>query len=195
MKVDIFAEDRAHEEFLKPMIERIGAEEGKGLEIRVRSARGGHGRALAELRVYQESVTHGVVGMTMPDILVVAIDANCQAYARATRAIGTQLEHPFQGITVLACPDPHVERWYLADPPGFHEAVGATPRVGRRKCDKGHYKAILADTVAQAGYPPLLGGIEFAREIVERMNLHRAATNVRSLAHFIQGIRAQIRQR
>ncbi len=53
LTVDLFAEDRAHEEFLRALIQRLAREETCELwNLRVRSARGGHGRALDELSNY-----------------------------------------------------------------------------------------------------------------------------------------------
>ena len=49
LTVDLFAEDRAHEEFLKAMLARIATEQARKLTVRVRSARGGHPRVLEEL--------------------------------------------------------------------------------------------------------------------------------------------------
>ena len=45
--MDLFVEDRAHEEFLKPLLARIPQEERMTVWARVRSATGGHGRAMA----------------------------------------------------------------------------------------------------------------------------------------------------
>ena len=93
----------------------------------------------------------------------------------------------------MACPDPHVERWYLADPTSFATVVGIRPEVGRKKCERGHYKAILSRAVVEAGHPPTLGGFEFAREIVDVMNLYRAAKAESSLKHFLDEMTARLR--
>ena len=59
--VELFVEDQAHEEFLKAMLGRIADEEQRKIRIRVRSARGGHGRALEELSLYQKGVLKGPI--------------------------------------------------------------------------------------------------------------------------------------
>ena len=65
--IDLFAEDRAHEEFLKAVIYRLAREENKRVRIRFRSARGGHGKALSELRFYQKAVLSGkLMDSSMP---------------------------------------------------------------------------------------------------------------------------------
>jgi hypothetical protein len=188
--VDLFVEDRAHEEFLSALVRRIASEHNKTIEVRVRSARGGHGRALTELVFYQKSVVKGVGNLTMPDLLVIAIDANCQRHHVARKSIVEKLDTPFQGRSVIACPDPHIERWYLADKATFARVVGITPKVGKRKCERDRYKAILSQSVVEAGHVPTLGGIEFAREIVEAMDLYHVAKTERSFKAFLDEINA-----
>lgn len=195
MVVDIFAEDIGQEELLKAFIERLAREEDRVIVPHSRSARGGHGRALDELSLYQRSVQEGVGGMTVPDLLIVAIDTNCLSFNDAKRQVQAKLEAPFDDRTVIACPDPHVERWYLADPESFHGVVGVTPKVGRRKCERDRYKSILSKAILDAGHPPTLGGIEFAREIVEAMDFYRAGKREPSLKHFLDDAVAQIRSR
>src|SRR5215213_3957867 len=84
-RIDLFAEDREHEELLKPLLERLAREQGKDVRVSVRSARGGHGRAIAELKLYQRSVLKRIGGATLPDVLVVAIDANCASFSSAQK--------------------------------------------------------------------------------------------------------------
>jgi len=192
--VDLFAEDRAHEEFLRPFILRVGRESAVDVDVRVRAARGGHGRALDELRNYQRSVARGVAGLRRPDVLVVAIDGNCQPYGRARREIEAAIGSDWHPIAAVACPDPHIERWYMADPASFADVVGRGPRLGKRKCDRGRYKRILADTARRAGHPALLGGIEFAQDLVRQMDLYRAGKNERSLRHFLDDLSARLKR-
>ena len=189
---DLFVEDRAHEEFLRAAIRRLAREEGKRIRIRPRSARGGHGRAIAELKLYQAAVRSGLL-TDMPDLVFVAIDANCRRLNQAWAEIDDNIEEPFQGRAVIACPDPHIERWYLADPESFVQVVGQRPRLGKKKCERGRYKSILASTIAAAGHPPTLGGIEFAQELVEAMDWYRAGKNDRSLRRFLGDAVARIK--
>lgn len=190
ISVEIFVEDRAHDAFLVPLLQRIAEEEGVPVFPRVRSARGGHGRALAELKTYQRIAEK----TTLPDLLIVGIDANCSKFAKARKEIRAETWEPFSDRLVVACPDPHVERWYLADPASFNGVVGKQPAVGCRKCARDHYKKLLSDAVRSAGHPPTLGGIEFAPELVDAMDLYRAARNDRSLGSFIDDLRGRLRR-
>lgn len=191
--VDIFVEDRAHEAFLVPMLRRIADEEQVVATPRVRSGRGGHGRALAELELYQDLVQKGAAGTTNPDLLIAGIDGNCLTFARAKKAIVAATHAPFSNRLVVACPNPHIERWYLADPESFKDVVGHRPTIGKKKCVRDYYKDALAKVVRKAGHPATLGGVEFARELVERMDLYRAGRNERSLKAFVDDLRGRLR--
>ena len=59
------------------------------------------------------------------------------------------MEPDFYGLLVAACPDPHIERWFLADPPSFHEVVGHWPVVGW-----GKWRAGLLQTTPRRGDSP-----------------------------------------
>ncbi len=192
--VDLFVEDRAHEEFLKPLMVRIAREEGVAVAVRIRSARGGHGRAVEEFRLYQMLVERGASAAPSPDLVIVGIDGNCTTLAKKREEIRSAASTPFSDRLVVACPDPHVERWYLADPDSFHAVVGHRPTLGKKKCTRDHYKDALAKAVRQAGHPATLGGIEFAREIVERVEWYRAGKNDKSLKTFIDDLRGSLRR-
>jgi hypothetical protein len=190
--VDVFAEDRAHEEFLRALVHRLTREEGQYASVQVRAARGGHGRALDEFVDYQKLVEKGVVAL--PDLIIVAIDANCAKFREAQRAIGERVDNSLKDRTVIACPDPHIERWYVADPVSFHQVVGSQPRIEKIKCERDRYKKLLIAAIRDAGHIPTLDGMEFARELVEAMDLYRVARYDQSLDSFIKDVRSAIRR-
>lgn len=70
--VDLFVEDRAHEELLRPLVERAANEKRIVVTVRIRSARGGHCRALDEFRLYQRLVEGGAA--PRPDLVVVGME-------------------------------------------------------------------------------------------------------------------------
>jgi hypothetical protein len=186
LQIDLFAEDQAHEELLRPLLERMAREQKRPARVRVRSARGGHGRAIQELKLYQQSMLKGITGSTLPDLLVVAIDANCKNYTDTLKEIQGALQDEFRDRTVGACPDPHIERWYLADLDAFHQVVGIRPSIAKQKCERDVYKRLLASAVVEAGHPATLGGIEFARELAEAMSYFRAGKSESALKHFLE---------
>jgi len=190
--VGLFAEDRGHAEFVVALVKRIAREEGRSPDIRVISGQGGHGRALDEFKVYQRSVIRSIT--EAPNVVVVAIDANCTPWNEIRVEIRDAVDPDFVPRVVVACPDPHVERWYLADLDSFHQVVGASTRRERVKCERDRYKNQLKDAVRRGGHIPTLGGIEFARELVEAMDLYRAGRGEPSLRAFVNDMKGAIRQ-
>lgn len=188
--IDLFAEDRAHELFVSALLRRILGQAGLPFTLNVRSAVGGHGRALTALKTYQRAVLKSAAGLVRPDLLVVIIDANCQGPVEARKAIQAEIVSEAAGETVIACPDPHIERWFFADPEVFARVIGVDQQPGRRKCERGRYKALLKDAVRRAGHFPTVGGVEFAEELVREMDLHRAGRNEPSLGILIDGVSA-----
>jgi len=193
LRVDLFVEDRAHEEFLKVLALRVAREEGAPFVLRVRSAKGGHPRALREYQVYQRLVERGGV-IEPPNLLIVGIDGNCKTFQKAKQEILEATYDRWQEGVVVACPDPHIERWYLADPESFFEVVGYRPAIAQKKCKRDYYKQSLAQAVRQGGHPATLGGIEFAPELVDSMDFYRAGHNDRSLKAFVDDFRNAVRR-
>ena len=189
--IDLFVEDRAHEEFVKALVRRIGDEEQCVSNIQVRAARGGAGNVFAELRTYLTLVEKGIAHR--PDVLVIAIDGNCTTFARRTSEITDTIGPGFDGLVVTACPDPYVERWFLADPDSFYEVVEHRPVVRGQKCERGYYKQLLAEAIRRGGHPASLGGIDFAVDLVRKMDLYRAGKNDHSLKAFVDGLRTRLR--
>ena len=190
--IDLFVEDRGHELLISALARRIAREENKPVELRPRSSVGGHGRAVTEFKTHQMLVDKGA--LSAPDLFIVAIDANCQSYSGKKTEIQSASLERFRGSLVLACPDPHVERWYMADAVSFHAVVGVAPRIRKRKCERDYYKRALAKAVRDGGHPPTLGGIEFALELAERMDFYAAGKADRSLGAFLNDLRAAIRR-
>ena len=194
LAVDLFVEDRAHEEFLRPLLTRIAQDEHIAVWVRVRSATGGHARAIAEFKLYQRVMSRSPLSSAAAGLIVVAIDGNCSTFAAARRQLHDAADPTLQDRLVIACPDPHVERWYLADPQSFENVVGSRPDVGTGKCARGHYKQVLATAIAKGGHPATLGGVEFAPDLVGAMDLYRAGRNDASLKALIDDFRAKLRR-
>ena len=188
--IDLFAEDKAHELFVFALLRRILAEAGVDAQLNRRWAQGGHGRALAALKLYQSAVLRGLAGFRRPALLVVVIDANCNGWAKARNEIRAAIQPGVAAEVIVGCPDPHIERWFFADPAAFSRVVGVNRQPGRLKCTRDRYKALLREAVLQAGHPPTLSGLEFASEIAQAMDLYIAGRNDTSLGHFIEEIRA-----
>ena len=164
------------------------------MSVKVVSSQGGHGRAITELVTWQIARSAASVPST-PDVLVVAIDTNCSRFTETRQEIEKAVRTDLLDFLSTACPEPHIERWYMADPESFRAVVGTVPVLGPEKCARERYKKILSDTIERAGYPrAFLDGTEFAREIVDGMDLYRAGKNIRSIGAFIEDLRNRLRR-
>ncbi|MBM4328661.1 MAG: hypothetical protein FJ118_16030 [Deltaproteobacteria bacterium] len=192
LPLDMFVEDRAHEHFIRALVARLAAEEKKDVDIRVRSATGGHGKAISEFKMYQALLDKK--GLSAPALIVVAIDANCSKPTAKRKEILDIVPPARRAAVVVACPDPHVERWYMADIASFGRIVGASPRIKQKKCVRDYYKTALANAITRAGHPLTLGGLEFAEELAQGMNLYDSGKVDRAFASFIQDLRSALRR-
>jgi hypothetical protein len=184
----VFCEDAGHEQFLTALVERLAVTFGVSVKATTRSA-GGHGRMLKALREYVDDLRRSA---GVPDLLVVARDSNCRGIVETQNEIDECLKE-FQTFAIYAIPNPHIERWLLLDSAAFRTVLGAGCEAPDEKCDRYRYKKILADAVRDAGVNPALGGIEYADDIVEAMDIDRMLTADSSLGTFLQEIRQQFR--
>ena len=187
MRVDLIVEDSAHELFLRPMIYRLGNERGISIVINTISAIGGRPRVLSTARTF--AATSAVLGEGIPDALVIATDGNCVGFNARRNELGDAIPDHLSAFVTMAIPDPHIERWLLADPVAFQTAVGIGVQAPQRKCDRAFYKNFLSKSVADAGHSSTLGGIEFSKDIVSEMDIDRACKNDDSLNHFVRSFR------
>ena len=196
LRVGYFLEDIAHEKLITALVRRVGQEAGLASEALghiVYNASGGKGRTMTELRSFLRDVQHGRIS-PIP-VLIVAIDGNCQGYTEKHNEIRRVAEHSgYPGQLVCAIPDPHIERWYMADPGGLQQAIGAgvRPVLPAYKCERGQYKRVLLEVFADVGIRPLLGGAEYGDAVVEAMNLYTAQQADPALKHFVDCLRAAL---
>ena len=148
---------------------------------------------MEEFEKYQLFLDSGLPSGRSPDLLVVAMDGNCSTFTVKKSQIEGSTRGNFRHMLVSACPNPHIERWFLADPNSFHEVVGYRPDVGPEKCERGHYKHLLRSAVKEGGHIPTLGGVEFASELVTEMDFYRAGKNDASFKDFLDNLRNGLR--
>lgn len=189
--IHLFVEDRAHEQFIAAALRRIAGEETVAISVQTILARGGRARVLEELRGYQTAVVRR--GISRPAVLVVGVDANCQG-EKYKRGINDSLDSELRAIAVVACPNPHIERWYLSDPVAFKDVVGIQPKVRKRKCGRDVYKQMLSQAIADAGEFSTLGGIEYASELVDALHPFDAGKKCPCLKHFWQEAKNALRR-
>ena len=125
-------------------------------------------------------------------MLVVAIDGNCKGAAEIiNRLSGITERNHYAGRVVYAVPDPHIEKWYMADIYACQNVLGTErqPQCPAYKCEKGRYKKALTEAIRSTGVVPLQGGAEYAEDIATQMNLYDAGQSDASLRRFITDMR------
>ncbi len=183
----LIVEDVAQEKFVGRLAARICRECGFAVNISILSARLGFPKVLGRV---EDALAEWVTGQApLPHGVIIAADSNCQGVARRRNQILKRAEALREQL-ILAVPNPHVERWFLIDSHAFKEVLGRGCMAPDEKCDKDRYKRLLAQAVRDAGIDPLIGGIEYAEDLADALDLDRAEANDESLGSFIRDLRA-----
>lgn len=192
--VNLYCEDSGHELFARALLSRLAAELGMRVAVQAMSSRGGHGRALTEFKVWQNAMPRGGSVLTIPDLLVLVIDANCQGWSECRRQLSDAVDEQLFPEHVIGCPDPHVERWCFADPKAIQSVLGSPCPKDPAKCERAKYKQLLRDTIQGSGQPILTTEMEVAPDLVEAMDLFAAGKNQASLKHFVDDTRNALKR-
>ena len=185
-RIALYCEDSGHEQFARALLNRLARDLSLRLDIRTAIGRGGHGRAITEFKLWQRAVAaSGGIGHELPDLLVLLIDANCTGWAQVRRDLEQSINQKIFPRCAIGCPDPHVERWCLADPVAVQAVLGINAPRDPGKCDRHVYKLLLRQTIQEAGQPILTNEMEYAPDLVEAMDFFRAGKNQTSLKHFV----------
>jgi len=189
-RVALFVEDSAHQRFLGALLQRLADEMDIDIKLDWRNARRGHGAVIKEFRQFLNDLQRQPGGY--PDLIVAATDANCKGLRARTRALG-DVTGKINLRIIFAVPDPHIERWLLVDSGAFKQVFGRGCDAPDQKCERARYKKMLVDAIRESGITPSLGGIEFAEDIVNEMDLDQAARNDASLQRLIDDLKAAFR--
>ena len=187
-EVALFVEDNAHQEIIGALLERLAGESGMTVRPDWRSTVGGRGRVIRELKRYLRDLK---MQGGYPDLIVVATDANCIGLQKRIREVDTSAA---VSPVVLAVPDPHIERWLLLDSAAFKSVFDQGCDAPDKKCIRDRYKHQLFDAIRATGVVPQLGGIEYAEDIVQHMNIEKTARADRSFHRFVDELRSVFRQ-
>jgi hypothetical protein len=191
--LDLFCEDSGHEVFVTNLV-RVMARSLAVLEPQVKpiSARGGHGRAISELRAWQRGLRSGA--FARGDALLVVIDANSTGWRAMDKEIRAAIDASLYPQVLIGCPDPHVEVWCAADPVAFQSlfsvAVPPAPVRGGRLV----YKQWLRTALEQAGAMVLGDPMDISLDLLPAMDLNRACRNDASLNHLVGDLRALLQR-
>lgn len=192
-EIALFVEDAGHEAVIKSLVFRFASLYQIEVKLNLYSVRGGHGKVINELRQFLRDVERGT--LRLPDLLIVAIDANCRGYSEKYGEIKSITdEFSLTSITICAIPDPHIERWLLLDSAAFKTVLGKGCQAPNQKCERDRYKRLLIEAVRNTGRTPLLGGMEHAENLMNAIDLDRIITTDDSFGRFIQELHRQFKQ-
>ena len=193
-EIALFVEDLAHQRVVGGLVQRLAASHSIPVRLNWISAQGGHGRVVQALRAYLRDLAR--YNNPLPDLIIVATDANCSGLNERTREVSgaTVSSAVYFPPIVLAIPDPHIERWLLLDGAAFSRVLGRGCDAPEQKCSRDLYKERLTEAVLATGIEPVLGGIEFAEDIVREIDIERAKRADRSLQLFLDNLAGQFRQ-
>lgn len=182
-EIALFVEDHAHHLFLKALISRMAGECGIQITPNWRNVRRGHGAVIRELKQYVRDLQRDRAGL--PDLVIVATDANCKGMKERLNEIITAIKDEPIAI-VCAIPDPHIERWLLLDSAAFKTVFGRGCMAPDYKCERARYKKLLVEAILETGVTPSLGGIEYAGDIVQAMDFLRVGRIDPSLGRLLE---------
>jgi len=186
-EIALFVEDHAHQEVLSALVRRLAREHGVAIKLDPRNVRRGHGAVIRELKQFLRDLYRG--RGEYPDLIIVASDANCAGMKGRLREI-TEVTQKVPARVVCAVPDPHIERWLLVDSSAFKRVFDRGCAAPDQKCERARFKKMLIDAIRLAGVMPSLGGIEFATDIIEEMDMGHAARQDPSLGRFLSELKA-----
>ena len=187
-EIVLFVEDFAHRQVIGALVQRLAGDFDLDVRLHWRNVTRGYGQVVREFNTYlRDLVRHGDPS---PDLIVAATDANCKGMNARIRDFG---ESEASTPIIHAVPDPHIERWLLLDGAAFKSVFGRGCDAPDRKCDRNRYKQRLVQAIFAAGITPNLGGMEFAEDIVQRMDIARAEQADDSFRRFVGSLRTTFR--
>ena len=187
--IDVFSKDSGHETFLRNLIKVLASSFALSTpELRLHSARSGHGRAIASLKAWQRAVRVG--HQLRGDALLVMIDANNTGWRPMLRQILDAVDALLYPSVLIACPDPHVEVWCTADPEAFQSLFSAPIPQPPSRSGRLVYKRWLSDALEQAGVPVLTDPMAVCLDLLPVMDMGKACRNDAALNHLVSELRA-----
>lgn len=189
--VALFVEDDTHRQIIGPLVNRMAEEPSNAIRLQWRRAGRGHGTVVNERRTYIRGFARR--GSPEPDLVIVVTGAICPGLNERTREIQRQARDASAPL-VFAIPDSSVESWLLLDGAASRTAVGRGCDAPEQERESVRCTQRLIEAIRDAGVTPILGGREYAEDIIREMNIDRAAQADRSLARFVSDLRAKFRE-
>jgi hypothetical protein len=186
----LFCEDSFHQDFAVALLQRLAFESEIQIQCKIRTARGGLPRMAGELEGFLKDVDDQKE--TLPNALIVVADGNCKGVAGRKKEFSDQTRVSRLGDRVVyAIPNPHIERWMMVDAQAFKSVFGKGCRpLPKVKCVKGEYKRILREEFRNADFIPHLGGREYAKDLVDAMDLDHASREDAAFSDCVKSFRS-----
>jgi len=186
-KILLFGEDDAHERVGKTLLLRLEADYNVPIEVSVRSSIGGYGKAVSEFENLLKDISGG--REYLPDLIVIATDSNCIGMNQRLKQIKKIVPVNMSELVSYMVPSPHIERWLLLDAEAFKKVLGRGCQAPDMKCKRDRYKNLMANAVRDAGVPPLLGGLEYADDIISHIDIDRCMRMDKSFEKALKELR------
>ena len=178
-EIKLFVEDQAHRLIVEALVRRLAADSSTKVQLDWGNASGGHGKVGQQFKAFMRDIRRQQIAA---DACIVATDANCKGINERIKDLDlSQASMPI----VPAIPDPHIERWLLLDGNAFKSVIGKGCSAPTYKCERGYYKQLLLREMSAAGIAPILPGMEYAKDIVNSMDIKRAAQADPSFKRFV----------
>lgn len=197
MKVIYFLEDKAHEGFIKSVVEKIALLENPTniVESRILSGRKGS-KILKDFHAFMRDIEK--TNNTSFDFIVITVDGNCKGSIEKIRELQRRIRqtNPYKDKVVYAVPDPHIEKWYIMDQHAFKHALNLNnpPALPAYKCARGYYKDVINRSIADAGFFSYLGAAEYAEDIINNINdIYGLGRMYTDFGAFVDSLRRMIR--
>jgi hypothetical protein len=219
IRMAYFLEDKGHEQFVPPLVERLALiverlalidaqQYGKMLSFQ-------RVQVLAQSTERDSSYSRGnridkdfkrflssSQRIIAADMVILCRDANSEGPQNRKRQLNDMIEKHSLIKTipiVFAIPDPYIEFWYLMDRTALSKTLGLQriqTKISSTSRDKKYYKDKLREVCAEAGLES--NGIELGKEIVACMNVNQVAKNqqtVRDLQNDLRNVLHALYQR
>ena len=191
--LDLFCEDSGHEVFVTNLVRVIA----RSLTVpepllKPISARGGHGKAISELKAWQRGLRSG--SLVRGDALLVMIDANSTGWRGMDREIRCAIDSSLYPHVLVGCPDPHVEVWCAADPTAFQSLFSVPVPPAPTRGGRLIYKQWLRKALEEAGTMVLGDPMDISLDLLPVIDLNRGCRNDASLNHLVSDLRALLQR-
>ena len=195
-KIVLFGEDIAHKQVIESLVLRLAQEAGERVNLSWECERGGSVVDTA-FKIYLRELKQNIT--SSPSLIIIIKDGNRQGLNKRYKEVNDNIMKELSNNNlvieyIIGIPDPHIERWLLLDSEAFKIAVGKGCNPPSYSPERDYYKKYLLNAIREAEKTPVLGGIEFAEEIVKYMNIEKAMNADKSFKRFAKDVKDIFKQ-